>query len=506
MHVGDGNSSHGHVDDLQAAIDLIPPAGGKICLLPGRHVAAARLVARTNIMIEGCGPRTRVVSDAGQSAPVFEIEAGADITLRDFAIEAVETIAVRAVRTDRLTLERLDIGVAGRAAVIASAIDGFDLLDSIITQLEQQRTGTAPTQEPAVFASGRALQILRNRIAAPAVRRARLSATGGLQIGGDSVDVLIEDNLIQGGTGAGIVLGSVDFQLRPTIVNVDRLRAHYVSRVARPGFTNLVIVSDDDCLTLDPHPVPPPDPNDPSPPEPVSDGPVEDCRIIDNRIIGMGGSGITAAYWFIPDREPDGIVTNRLLIAENLIDRCMRLPVGIIQPELLEIAGFGGIALAIGAEIAIRDNRITNVGTEHAAPIVGIYVLDGVAVAIQRNHLRDNGRVADLENAISAGRVGAIVLGLVRPGTDLVTPINQVVARQDGAPALIVEDNVAVAREGRALLAVGVGPMVIHGNQFTAHGTNSLRRVLVPGVAANTVGVSGLALIGLAGARPPGIR
>ena len=136
---------------------------------------------------------------------------------------------------------------------------------------------------------------------------------------------------------------------------------------------------------------------------------------------------------------------------------------------------FGGITLAAGAEIAIRDNRIFEVGTEHMTPIVGIFVLDGEAVAIQRNHARDNGRIADLESDIEIGWAGGIIVALARPAVDFFAPFgDQVQARQDGAPALIVAENVVVAREGRALCVIGVGPMVIHGNQLTAHGSNTL--------------------------------
>ena len=70
-------------------------------------------------------------------------------------------------------------------------------------------------------------------------------------------------------------------------------------------------------------------------------------------------------------------------------------------------------------------------------------------------------------------------------------------ARQDGAPALIVEDNVAVAREGRALSVIGVGPMVIHGNQLTAHGSNSLGQIRIAQAPANSFAVSPLANTGL---------
>jgi hypothetical protein len=87
---------------------------------------------------------------------------------------------------------------------------------------------------------------------------------------------------------------------------------------------------------------------------------------------------------------------------------------------------------------------------------------------------------------------------LARPGVDFFAPLgDQLQARQDGAPALIVEDNVVVAREGRALLAIGVGPMVIHGNQLTAHGSNTLQQIVIAGALGGGFNLATLALIGL---------
>ena len=254
--------------------------------------------------------------------------------------------------------------------------------------------------------------------------------------------------------------------------------------------------------TIDPRPWPQDDPDQPTPPVPISDGPVVDCRILRNRILDMGASGITVAFWFDPDREDDAIVTDRLRIDGNEIRGCMRLNLVTLPPELRQIVAFGGIALAAGAEITIRDNRIVELGTEHPTPIVGIFVLDGEAVAIQRNHARDNGRIADLDSDIEIGWAGGIIVALARPGVDFLAPfLDRVYARQDGAPALIVEDNVVVAREGRALCVVGVGPMVIHGNQLTAHGSNTLSRISIAGATRGGFNVSTLALIALLNVR-----
>ena len=500
IHVGDGRSSHGEVNDLQTAIDLLPPAGGQICLLPGRHEAGARIVERANIVIQGCGPRSLVVAAAGQTEPVIGIEDSRDIVLREFAISSETTVLIAALRPERLRISRMALRARDRGAVVATAGDGIALVEcAIVTQpLAAPLVGTGKPFEPGVFLAGDRLSVLRNRIVTEPGDSTLLTALGGLQIGGDSTDVEIADNLIQDGNNAGIVLGSIDFVPPPVIASQQSIQAHYAARRALPTHASWLTLSDDDCINIDPRPQPPDDPDQPTPPIPVSDGPVVDCRIVNNRIVDMGASGITVAFWFDPETENDAIVTDRLRIDGNEIRGCVRLEVGIIAPALREIMAFGGITLAAGAEITIRDNRLFDIGTGHLAPIVGIFVLDGEAVAIQRNHVRDNGRIADLESNIEIGWAGGIIVALARPAVDFFALFgDQVQARQDGAPALIVEGNVVVAREGRALCVIGVGPMVIHGNQLTAHGSNTLRQILIAGAVVGRFNVTTLALVAL---------
>jgi Family of unknown function (DUF6519) len=504
VHVGDGHTSHGEVDDLQTAIDLLPPAGGQICLLPGNHEAAARIDDRDNIMIQGCGPRSRLVAAVGQTEPVVAIEDSRDVVLRDFAISSGTTVLVAALRPERLQLTRMQLEARDRGAVVATAGNGIELVECAITTLPLAAPliGTGAPLEPAVFLAGDRLRVQRSQIVTEPGDGVGLTALGGLQIGGDSTDVEIADNRIEGGNNAGIGLGSIDFVQPPVIASQQTLQTHYETHFALPTYASWLTLTDDDCINVDPHPQPPDDPDQPAPPVPISDGPVVDCRIVNNRIRRMGASGITVAFWFDPDREDDAIVTDRLRIDGNEIRGCMRLNLVTLPPELRQIVAFGGITLAAGAEITIRDNQIVEVGTEHPTPIVGIFVLDGEAVAIQRNHMRDNGRIADLESNIEIGWAGGIIVALARPAVDFFAPFGeQVHARQDGAPALIVEGNVVVAREGRALCAVGVGPMVIHGNRLTAHGSNTLSRIAIAGEVRGGFNVRTLALLALLNVR-----
>ena len=505
VHVGDGDASNGDVQDLQAAIDLLPDEGGRICLLPGRHLAAALIADGRDIAIEGCGPRSVLVAADGQTAPLVTIARSQRITLRDFATESASTQHVLARNAEDVVLEQLEMRARDRGAVLGTAVDGMRVERCAIRTAPLDRTllGQNAPIEPAVFLAGARLVVRRSLIETEE-GDGPLTALGGLQIGGDSMTVDIVENVIRGGAGAGVVLGSIDFQPAATVNSFELLREYYAVHVALPTYSSWLTLGEDGCIHLDPRPNPPGNDGDGNPLQPVSDGPVVDCRIRDNRILDMGGSGVTAAFWFDPDAETDAIVTDDIAIDGNLIRNCMRLSTTGVSDDLRQISAFGGITLAVGSEIRIRDNRITDLATTHPSPIVGVFVLDGSAIAIQRNHLRDNGMIATLESDIALGLAGGVMVAMARPGFDFIDVSifqSQTAARQDGAAACVVEDNTIVAREGRALTVIGVGPIMVHGNRLTAHGSNILGRIPIVGATASAFNLQPLAAVGLLNVR-----
>lgn len=498
VHVGDGNVSNGDTTDLQAAIASLPEAGGRICLLPGRHEASAVIDGRRDIIIHGCGPKSVLVAAPGQQAPILTILESERIALEDLRMESAAPGLVQASDTVDLTLTRIEMEARDRAAVLATAMDGARLRDcSVQTQPLEASTTVGGGAQPAIFLAGSRLAVQRSEVVTELGNLQSRTGLGGIQIGGDSTDVEISDCLIRGGNGAGILLGSVDFQSEEVAGNDDLLRGHYATRRSAPNDAVSIIDSGDNCFRWDPRPRPR-NGDGSMRIVPVSDGPVTDVRIRCNRILDMGASGIAVAYWFDPANEADSIVTDRITIEANEIRRCMLIPILGIAPALREILAVGGITLATGRAITVRDNTITDLATSHASPIVGIFVLDGIAVEIQRNHLRDNGQIATLQSPIEIGLAGGIMLAQVRPGVDFFAPFgDQVQARQDGTPACVIEGNTVSSREGRALTVIGVGPMVIHGNRLTAHGSNSLSRIPIVGAIAASFNLNALALIGL---------
>ena len=125
--VGDGVLTHGQFNDVQKAIDALPEDGGKICLLEGEHQGFC-IAGRHNILVVGCGPRTKVVSPPDQPLirltdtpypdPLIKICASHDIELRDFKVTATSAVGVqiqneRPGDTYRVKIDRLKFHATG---------------------------------------------------------------------------------------------------------------------------------------------------------------------------------------------------------------------------------------------------------------------------------------------------------------------------------------------------------------------------------------------------------
>jgi hypothetical protein len=214
--VGDGQVSFGDFNTVQEAIEALPPEGGEICLLPGTHNGRIDLRNRENILISGCGSRARIeiatdpahpnrpgvwlngaaairfadFAIAGAGGPVFGATSASDITFQRLAILARDSAAIAIARGEHILVADCDI----RAQALAQALSAADLAGLL----------------PLVYLAGDELTVERSRIAATfADLNHNRVALGGIQIGGASSDVRIEDNRIEGGNGHGITLGSL---------------------------------------------------------------------------------------------------------------------------------------------------------------------------------------------------------------------------------------------------------------------------------------------------------
>lgn len=94
--VGDGIQSHGELTSIQAAIDSLPAAGGQIRVLPGTYTENVRITNRRDVILSGCGKRSRLASnppqgELAQAEPVIHIVNSTGIRIESLAIEAHDT-------------------------------------------------------------------------------------------------------------------------------------------------------------------------------------------------------------------------------------------------------------------------------------------------------------------------------------------------------------------------------------------------------------------------------
>jgi hypothetical protein len=95
VSVGDGIKSLGDVRSIAEAVDLLPPEGGKICILEGVHLVhdEIELGELGNVHIEGCGPNSiirKVIPDEAEPddrEPIFEIEETGGVLIERLTFE-----------------------------------------------------------------------------------------------------------------------------------------------------------------------------------------------------------------------------------------------------------------------------------------------------------------------------------------------------------------------------------------------------------------------------------
>jgi hypothetical protein len=211
-----------------------------VCVLPGTYTETITITNRSNIILSGCGLRSRLMGappseEFADAAPVIHVRGGQNITIADLAIAAHESGHALVLEgadpsfgqdqdvLDPLLgvmLRGLHVGAASRSAVRAVNARELTLRDSRISMRDTS------CLDAAVFVLGDDLLIERNvvevpfrRIDTPTLSVGPTSteflpgsqSRGGLQIGGTSDRVRVVNNLMRGGAGNGITLGSLIF-------------------------------------------------------------------------------------------------------------------------------------------------------------------------------------------------------------------------------------------------------------------------------------------------------
>ncbi|HEY2853200.1 MAG TPA: hypothetical protein VGJ18_10160 [Gemmatimonadaceae bacterium] len=490
FRVGDGVHSHGQFTSIQTAVQHLPAAGGKICVLPGVYNEHVLIDTLENVIISGCGKRSHVIGDTAD--PVFHIRDSWHITIEDLFIEAPDDangILVDTAETDYnrdIKMRRLIV-----AATTASAIDveegtGVTIRESFISMAD------VPTEWPAIFFIADNGLIERNvvRVGAQdgideAFWVTASAGLGGIQLGGFCDRVHVVENIIQGGNGQGITLGSievVDDQGKPT---------HH--RVGHPGGV-------DPCTPCKPGDgnVPPdgPDPGTHN----VSAGPLFEIYIERNRILNMGLDGIGVVGFWDLTLVDEMISVWRLKIADNEIRYCLQRELAQPADVMLGSMGYGGISLADVEMLEVNHNVIEDNGQDSTQPVCGIFVLHGVGIDIADNRILDNGWRSEqsISQAKKGLRGGIIIVYAVAP----TEPVNITVLgktlwaqpEQNGVPALRVHDNVVNTPLGRALSVVALGPVSVQGNALGTKGVEPILDNLSSDLIAATVFIFDLGL------------
>jgi hypothetical protein len=473
--VGDEQNSWGDVSSIAAAIERLPAAGGEICLGPGTWREHIVLDDRRDIVFTGCGARTHWLA-ADPALPPLTVRRSTRIRLRRLHLEGVDAPALLAPAPGQQ--EAAVQGLALEDCLLASPSGG--VLRAVGVQqlsLLRCRVDSGPLADPkaanAAFAAlslqGEALTVQACQVRALAGELPQALALGGVHIGGNSRDVVLSDNLIQGGAGQGITLGSVHlvripapaFKADPNTAVDEAVKAGGGS-FELGGF--FVTIDDAGCIHLGQQDPGPQDGGDDTVEVPVSDGAVWRTLIARNRIADCGGSGI-ATFPLLPvDAQGapawDAVAVEWLEISDNDIRGCCLREPAPLPPLQRLFSGQGGIVLGMAIDVTVRDNRIQDNGLAPGRAASGVFIGYGEGVRVERNQIERNGATTAELGASIGGIVVRAALGGAVPGL-------RMTANQADPPALLVQGNVVHAPSGRALKALAQGPVLVSGNRFT---------------------------------------
>ena len=479
----------------------------------------------------GGAPGGAAPAPAGTFNAVITISGSEHVKLLSFAVEAArdeagvlvdgmgtltpgtnptpnDTINGRAVILERgravdITIDDLIITGSTLPAILAHRVVLLDVENTRVA-MENVRA-----KWPAVWISGRELRVARNwlGIQSATVNRewlpvtvardlgataATLSAAGavplhpgGIQIAGPAIDVLIEDNEIDGAGRNGITLGGI------AVLGGDGRQTGDI--------TGVTIEVPGPCDTKTTLTIPGGTTGGDGGGRTIASGMLRNIQINHNRIRTTGLCGIGPVGFFDFGEAPEVISIENLTIDANTIESTLLSD--LTQAADRASAGYGAICVPSVENLVIRDNAVTDFGRVPGDPGWGIFVLHGERVDISRNHVLETRDWRERpESPPAAGSRGGIALLLVTPPTfkaaNSFTKLDaEVIATQPpvylpGLPALRVEHNTVRVPLGQALHVVGFGPFSIVNNHLATGGTVATDRR----TSAETVLIANLSL------------
>lgn len=464
--VGDGVTSHGDFTTVQGAIDALPNAGGRVCVLPGTYTENVVIQNRTNVELVGCGPRSRIIAkpnggeDYSPAKPAIHVIDTSGIKIEKLYVEGgFQGIAILLEADGVAETPPLEDMRIADCTVVAGGGSGIEIRGGQRSEIVHNHVSIpdAVSDWALITVETTDARIERNIVTVELGSDAtEYNALGGIWLRSDCTNIDVIDNQITGGAGHGVMLGNA---IPPVVIFAVPNAAIAPVRL---GFV-LNGLKDATCVGCGPGPIvfPPPPSTTQNPPW-VAGGPLTDIRIRDNEISEMGIAGV-GVIGFFPDPSQGAISVSHLAITGNRIFDCVRRGTTEMDEGLITAGGYGAISLGDVLDLVIEDNDIIGNGSA-GGPVCGIYVLAGSGVEISRNRIYGNGPARPLRFPNSYPHGGVWLTGLSSPSETGMNP------SPHGRIAAAIRDNEIHAPNGPSLMMVGYGYFQIIANSLTSEG------------------------------------
>jgi hypothetical protein len=475
------------VTNAAAPTTLSGPTAAVITVSSSQHVqllsfAVEATDGEIGVLIDGTGklsakPNSGTRGNNIAAAVVVQQSSGVvDTTLEDLVITASTLPAILACQTTLLRIERNRIAMENVRstwpAVWASGIE-LRIVHNWLGMEEMAGRGSVGAFPDSEWLPSSVTADLRTDANASGASASSSSSKtmihpGGIQIGGPSRDVFVLENEIDQAGRNGITLGSLSI--------LD-------SNGNDTGQAGVTIVIEGPCDTTITLHIPGTNSGQPGS-RVVASGKLVNIQINHNRIRNCGLCGIGPVGFFDLAQMLEVISIENLTISSNSISNTVQRAVAAAV-QRASLFGYAAICVPDVENLVIRDNAVTEFGSQPGALVSGIFVLNGQVVEISRNHVlenRDWNLQTKAEEQSGGGLRGGIVVLLATPPTFTTTlssspniagvaTHNVTPVYEPGLPALRVEHNVVRVPLGEALAVVGYGPFSIVNNNLGCGGT-----------------------------------